>query len=202
MRQHTTATVLRGVKTSLFLLAVIGASTLLSLSSPRPAQAEGLLYGLTCTVGGLLGRSCERAPESPAPPPPASGGTNNETDQPTSGGSVSPASPAPTTQALPSPDPVELNQELLDEMPAIASADSVNSRYTFPAHVAPVLYTGDTAAVLGQSATGPIEASQHGWKILGVSWVWWLAMIALVGAGVYFSKRIFSYRKASRVAKS
>jgi hypothetical protein len=190
MKRQASITVLRGVKTSLFLLAVIGVSTFLSLSSSRPVQAESLLYTLRCTVTGLLGDSCTPVTESPTTnpkPTPGEGNTNPGTTKPGSGGGAGNTSNAPGqgSQPVEAPEPIKLGAGLLEEMPGVASAQPVSQGYTYPAHIAPVEYPGNDVAILGEATTAPLEASEGGWRILGVSWVWWLSILAALTALVW-----------------
>lgn len=223
MKRQASITILRGVKTSLFLLAVIGASTFLTLSNPRPAQAEGLFYNLRCSMVKMLGRPCQptvapttQPPVTPVPsegsgtdtdknkednsnPKPVSGGT---TSKPMTTSSSSQASPPSVNAQQVTPAPIELDDELLEEIPPIARVQSTGTSYSFPAHVAPLIQSGDNSAVLSSATTPPVEAGEGGWSVCGVSWVWWLGAAVSLIAGLYAGKRVLTRGKNIKLAKS
>lgn len=198
---------LRGVKTSLFLLAVLCVSTVFVASQSRFAHAESFLYGVTCSVKGLFGRDCQpRRTPSPSPEetPPAGGGTTSGGKTSPSSGSGEPksghANPSGSGIQVTPPPPIELEDALLDELPTVARVSEAASRHTFPAHVAPIIQQPG-GEVLGQTAAAPIEASEQGWKIMGVPWVWWALLGAVLVGGAFAVGRYVNFRRISGVAK-
>jgi hypothetical protein len=195
--------ILRGVKTSLFLLTVLCVSMVLNVSHSRPASAESLLYGLTCTVTGLLGSQCETkmAPpqEEPEETPGKSGGETNNGSS--GGGAAGNSGNSSKNSPAVVPEPIVLEEELLEELPTVASVSTASRSYTFPAHVAPLTQSYDGAEVLGQAVTAPIESGESGWKILGISWAWWLVAAMFLAGGIYLTGKRAVLRNASEVAK-
>lgn len=188
MRRVTMPAPLRGAKTILFLLAVITLSTFLTMYDSRPTKAEGLLYTVGCTVSRLLSYECAKTT-----PPPSESPNENPT-QPTSPAPAEAPAPSTTetggTMAPVSPAPVSLDQELLSELPKVSETTGVQadqesgiSAYAFPAG-----YITTDQAAFGAASAQPIRASETGWMILGVSWVWW-ASGAFVLAGVAYLMR-------------
>jgi hypothetical protein len=187
---------LRGAKTMLFLLAVISVSAFLTVSDSRPTKAEGLLYTVGCTVGRLLGGTCQRTAD-PAPSSPLAPSSQTPTGSPTQTPASPPAqagTPAPTESPVAAPTtpaPIEVNEALLQDLPAIAPVESTSSSRSSntAAYALPAAFGGPDSAVLASSsAPAPLQATENGWQIFGISWVWWAVSI-VVATGVTYAMR-------------
>ena len=178
-----------------FLLTVALSSSFITTQNSRPVQAESLLYNLTCIVRGLISTDCPSGTEQPPPtqnpktPPPSgtdtSGGTTPSNNQPTD-----------TSQSI------EMNQELLTQLPTIpemkpALFESGTGNFVLPSARG---VSSVSANVLGASDTAALSTTPHGWNIVGVPWYWW--MLAITGvAGLYVVVRSFVTRSFVGIVK-
>jgi len=173
------------------------------LLSSRPTQAESLLYNVGCLVRTIVRVDC--APSSTAPAP-----SQNQTT-PSTPSQTSPAAPsntpAPSPQPLPTtPEPIELEAETLPPLPAMddpatLSARSLPAPANYSASVGPTIRTTtNPAAVLGVRQVSTIQATNEGWRILGMAWYWWLLIIAIIIVVQALIRRFF-YKSFIAVVK-
>lgn len=168
------------------MMALISLSTALcvTLFTPRTAQAEGLLYTVTCDVTGLLGRQCAKEEKVT---PPTSNAPTKEAPSTSSGSGVTPP-PAQSSTVI-QPQPLAVEPELLTPLPnteatpapLVMQRASTTRQFAF---VFPSVSRDTGQAVLG-AQNAPIRPSQMGWVIFGAPWYFWLTIAGLAGAAVY-----------------
>lgn len=204
--------ILRGVglrsKLIMFLVLSLSTASLVTVSAPRPASAEGPLTNtVRCLVRTVLLTSCSpiwtpaptappAAPVAPSPQPPS------PEPQPTA-----PASPGvssgQTAQVAPRQgiqgdiaqggaalEPIEMPEEIIakpEEIKPPVPTYGTNNRIQESDYVAyfnkysPYAVAG--AKQQASVAEVPLERSAEGWRILGVAWYWWaIVAVAIVAA--------------------
>jgi hypothetical protein len=163
-----------------FLLTVALSSSFITIQNSRPTQAESLLYTVTCIVGGLVSYNCP-SNTKPTPPP----------EQPTQ------TQPTNTQQTTDTSQTIEMNQELLTQLPTIPEVKPVLFESGTENFVLPTARGVSTVSrgVLGVSDTPALRATSQGWNIIGVPWYWWMLAISGV-AGLYVAARAFINRSS------
>jgi hypothetical protein len=209
--------VLRGVKNGSYLLAVLSAVSIISIMSSQPAQAESFLSKtVKCLVGPLLMAECKKpnvAPVEPAPPAPqtpANTSPQEPSAQPPAGEVVQPTQPAVPTNPRVVPygtldssahTPIAIEYTYDDGAAYSPQRVALMTPSSNAAHFN--AYTGGFGAyseVKGTSVSF-VEPSNNGWKIAGIAWYWWLALVGLI-AGLLGLKRYRRIRKSSVLSKA
>ena len=173
---------LRGAKISAFLLGATLVSTFIVIQSPRPTHAEGLLYGVTCVVKGLLSRGCPKttAPTSPTPTPTSPSSPTPETPAPTN------STPQTQVQQPVTTEPIVVDQATLERLESVqplttSSAGAATSQGSVTAFAVPTIRSGtNNQGVLGVKTVRALEATEQGWRIFGALWYWWVIIFATV----------------------
>lgn len=196
-----------GSKVTVFMVLPLLVASVMTMSSPRPASAEGPLLGtVRCLLGTLLAGQCRPvAPTSPTPP--ASPAQPTAPAPSTGSGSAAPQAPAtqPSNeskkrqvqpiQAEPMPMPEEIPAPVLPVEPTgeEASAGVAMSNADHLAFFNKYSKYAVAGAQQEAAAATPVERSDEGWRIFGVAWYWWgIGAIVPVGLGV------LTYRKFLR----
>jgi|GEM_PF-3168461 len=185
MHKSDTRPSLRGAKMMTFLLGLLLLPTIIVIATPRPTYAEGLLNKVGCLVGSLLDVNCTNSSGSspssktnPTPPPSSSPSSP-------SGASSTPTSTSSTTakQPLLTANPT-LNTPIPDAQTLAPLSPPPSAHFaTTTANVVPKIGGSLLRPPYDTAAAAPIQATDQGWKVLGVLWYWWLtAIVGLVGS--------------------
>jgi hypothetical protein len=156
------------------------------IQSSRPSKAESLLYAVTCTVGAIFQRDCTTKPVDTAktPPPeeePSKPTPPSENANPKHQPAPEPVTGPPVDQ---SPGPLDLDEAMASELsPVTPAAPIAANHYQYPAHVLSLTNggIGGDGTVLGaQTDRSVLEATDQGWRFLGLLWYWWVVIIGAV----------------------
>lgn len=100
--------------------------------------------------------------------------------------SPSRASSSPNSPQLPVSNSIAI-QESVSDLTSLPAIDTSLLPYPYP-NISPALLVKSSAAVpavaVRESSAPAFAASSEGWKVAGLTWYWWLTILALaVGAG-------------------
>jgi len=200
----------KGRKVTLFLFLVLVSASSLVLINSRPSYAESpsLLGTVRCVLRTVLLTECAPS-DTPAPlaPTPAPAPSSPSPAQSPSSGSTANASSAQAATSTPAAGAVAGAQDVA--LPDTALTNYPNIRSLTPAsstgyalndsnYLAYFNSYSPYALAAGQeaAASGLVEASADGWKILGVAWYWWVVAAALLVAFITSVRRMI-LRRAS-----
>ena len=206
----------KGTRVTIFLTFALITASSLTIFSPRPASAEGPLLGtVKCLVRTVLLSQCPTTttpapstpPSSPAPSPAPTPSTPVEQSQ------SAQQSPASKTQATERPsqvrqfdtiEPIQTSLAPYEDINATAALRASQGRIKESDYVAYFnQYSKYAVASAEQPASieAPIAQSAEGWKILGIAWYWWGAIV-VISSGILFSVRKGFLRRNSVLSKT
>lgn len=174
------------------MLGVPIVSSFIVIQTPRTTRAEGLLYTVTCVVGSLLSHNCPEPVVAEKPKPDPKPEPQKQPDDPPASSTEPPAGSSTTpllsvndsSHIVPPPPPVS----------SMSTTPLLGSGSQYPAHVSPLVRSTDDngQSVLGATRATPLEATEQGWKILGVMWYWWTLVLGGLVAAALWSKPMIS----------
>lgn len=215
---HALRPLLRGVKITGFLLAVVSFASFAALQQSRPVGAESFLFQtVQCVLGSVLGKTCESgSAATQLAYSSASGQSSSRSSsgqgQPPQGanqgngnGKAAPAPPAdPQTAtdansfAMPLIDPIEIQSKALNSYAALPDtpltmADTMqqfqgNSQQVFP-------YGIRSAASTDAGPVSFVKPSREGWQVLGIAWYWWVLVAVIVMVAVWRVAKVVRRRQ-------
>ena len=199
--QHLSLREVRGIT---FLLSGLIVAFISPVAFAKPTHAEGLLPTVRCLVQTVLLTGCPKPiPTDTSSPvvsptqPSAPTQTTQSTPQSTTGNP--PASSSGTRLASPAPvgsveaDTLETPQQL-QTMPKVTQPTRTPHSFDYVAFF-------NTSSSYASPKTegdggGLIVPTQEGWKVAGLAWYWWIAMIGAI-TGVISLIRRWYIRRAS-----
>ena len=191
---------LRGVKVSIFLLSGVSIALVSSATFARPTHAEGLLPTVRCLVQTLLSSGCPDPAQSSSPvvssPTQASSSSQNTSQTQSTPSQNSTVQSAPQSggivQAAPSVETLQTPQELT-AMPNVPTQATQNPKaYDY---VAFFNTSSSYASPRGQGdGNAFIQPSQEGWKVAGLAWYWWLAILGAITGVISLIRRRYVRR--------
>lgn len=203
---------LQGTKVALFLLFALSIATIMTISSPRPASAEGPLLGtVRCLVRTVFLTDCrpaETSPQTNTPTPSSDGASGQTSSNPqtqagsTQSGAGRSSSGAPKAYSAPLEKPIVAPIEAVS-IPQSAQPTTVRtSSYANMSDAEYLAYFNKYSkyAVAGAqqeaAVAAPVERTGEGWRFFGIAWYWWGAAVLLL-ATVFLSVRHKVLRKSS-----
>ncbi|HWT40203.1 MAG TPA: hypothetical protein VN081_02950 [Dongiaceae bacterium] len=199
---HALRPLLRGVKTTGFLLAVVSFASVAALQQSRPVGAESFLFQtVQCVVGAVLGDTCPQSSgstgqEATVTSSSRSASSNGSSGNGGQGQGNGKTSSAPTAGSQPSTggagsfatppiDPAEMQNKALNNYAALPDTPAAitDGMQQFQGASQQVFPYGLRSAA--STDTGPasfINPSGEGWQVMGVAWYWWVSGIAAIAA--------------------
>ncbi len=209
----------KGTRVTIFLTFALITASSLTIFSPRPASAEGPLLGtVKCLVRTVLLSQCPTTttpapstpPSSPAPSPAPSSAPTPST--PVEQSQSAQQSPASKTQATERPSQVRQFDTIEPIQTSLAPYEDIDATTLRTSQVR--IKESDYVAYFNQyskyaiagaeqpaSIEAPITQSTEGWKILGIAWYWWGAIV-VISSGIFFSVRKGFLRRNSVLSKT
>lgn len=189
------------LKPTLYATIAFGVATILTISSSRPAAAEGyLLDTVRCLVRTVLLTQCPpgqqvpavtpTAPAAPSEAPAQEAAPTTAQAQPRAATTTQPVSQAGSVGAVGGLDvPIA---SLASYKPASPTAGVAQYPTSRGADYLAMFNTSSRYAVLGaenQAATG-FERTGEGWKIAGIAWYWWGIGLLVAAIGFVSVKKL------------
>lgn len=206
----------KGTRVTIFLTFALITASSLTIFSPRPASAEGPLLGaVKCLVRTVLLSQCpttttpvpSTSVPSPAPSPASAPPQPVEQSQPVQ------QSQRPNTQAterssqarqFDTIEPIQTSLAPYEDINATAALRASQGRIKESDYVAYFnQYSKYAVAGAEQPASieAPIAQSAEGWKILGIAWYWWGAIVVIL-SGIFLSVKKGFLRRSSVLSKT
>jgi len=190
MGSQWTRPILRGIKTSAFLFAVLIVSTIVVIQSPRQTHAEGLLYTVGCSVVNLLTKVCQKPTTETTAPAPTT--TQPATSTQTTTPQATPSSEPMTTQVATEPisegTPAPLDTSTLQPIHPAAKTTETQPMYSYPSRFLMSIGQGSYSSEVMRVTTEDsyLQATPQGWRFMGMLWYWWIIIIGVIVGGVGF----------------
>lgn len=181
MGQHIRDKVLRRTSIlaiSFFVSAFLGMSTSQSVAALPLGSGEVIRVAVK-PISRLLEADNKKATKSTTSRAPSNATTNSQSD-----------TYQPSTTSNTYEDPAPLAEMASEPLQAVAPIDTAIIPQRIPQVVSGLSFSRPslpkvTLAKMVTTSRTPIQATEEGWKVFGITWYWWL----LVAAGVGYSTR-------------
>ncbi|MGV9002313.1 MAG: hypothetical protein ACOH18_05165 [Candidatus Saccharimonadaceae bacterium] len=188
----------KGTHATIFFLLALSTATIMTISNPRPASAEGPLLGtVDCLLRTILTGPCKSA-EAPTqttkPATSSSSPSQPASSQAASTGNVATSDKKTYNTIAMEPMNVPENLKTIPTEVTSVSAITSNNDTTTGAEYLTYFNKYSKYAVAGakqQAAVAPIERTGEGWRLFGVAWYWWgMGLLALAVIITSVNRRI------------
>lgn len=188
---------LRGVKVTTFLSVGLMVALVSPVIFARPTHAEGLLPAVKCLVQTLLLSQCSQPVQTNTAPTQQ---TQNQVAQPSSSAPSSGTSTQPENSGgAVTHSPMASEPVALETPPQITNVPTVTAPTAQLPHSSDYVAFFNTSSKYASPQGGGggnafIQASQEGWKVGGLAWYWWIAIIAAITGIISYIRHLYIRR--------